>query len=368
MSSAENQRSLSELDQDFADAEQGAADIDQTHSESDRMSSERDQTAADQDQEAAEIDQSSRKAPAIDMELQSRYEHTRRMRAASAVERDAASQARVHTAVARDRVAHQRDQLSAARDLASEARDELATALDIEIERLERQELSDNVDERNGGSGALRAAHQRRLAARARALAAAQRKAAGEDRAHAADDRELAAMDRMNYSSELAGAEVDELTTALRRRVGLTALQREMDRTDRTKEQLTVVFIDVDGLKGFNDGSGHGAGDDLLRAVVRCVTEEFRSYDLILRFGGDEFVCSLSGDGTDGILARFERISARLNDAIPGATISIGVAERRLEDTLEALIGRADDAMIASRGATRRPVGSSRPGIAGWHS
>ncbi|MHB8243499.1 MAG: GGDEF domain-containing protein [Solirubrobacteraceae bacterium] len=367
MSSAESERALSELGQDFADAEQDAADTDQAHSESDQVSSQRDQTAADHDQEAAEIDQGSSKASGIGMEIQSRYEHTRRMRAASALERDATSQARVHTAVARDRVARQRDQLSAARDLASEARDELAAALDEEIERLERRRLDDGAEEQNG-NGALRVAHRRRLAARARALAAAQRKAAAEDRAHAANDRELAALDRLSYSSELAGAEVDELTGALRRRVGLIALQREMDRTGRTKEKLTVVFIDVDGLKGFNDSSGHGAGDALLRAVVSCVSEEFRSYDLILRFGGDEFICSLSGDAMDGIIARFARIDARLNEAIPGATISIGVAERRAEDTLEVLIGRADDAMIASRGTMRRPVGPSERGIARWHS
>ncbi len=359
---------MSELDQDVADTQQDAADVDQTHSESDQLSAQRDQMAADHDQEAAEIDQCSSKAPEVDMEIRSRYEHTRLMRAASALERDAASDARIHTAVARDRVARQRDQLSAARDLASEARDELASALDEEIERLERRQLDGNGHERNDGNGVLRVAHQRRLAARARALAAAQRKAAAEDRAHAASDRELAALDRMSYSTELAGAEVDELTGALRRRVGLMALQREIDRTGRTKEQLTVVFIDVDCLKHVNDSSGHGAGDDLLRAVVRCVTEEFRSYDLILRFGGDEFICSIAGDGMDGILARFERISARLSAAIPGATISIGVAERTPEDTLEMLIGRADDAMIASRGNKRRSFGPGERGTAGWHS
>ena len=101
----------------------------------------------------------------------------------------------------------------------------------------------------------------------------------------------------MAYAHELATAAIDEMTDALRRGVGLVALQREMDRTRRTREQLIVAFVDVDGLKTVNDRDGHAAGDALLRTVVSLVTEEFRSYDLMLRFGGDEFVCSFSGDG-----------------------------------------------------------------------
>ena len=86
-----------------------------------------------------------------------------------------------------------------------------------------------------------------------------------------------------------------------------------------------------------------------MRNVVQCVSDEFRSYDLILRFGGDEFVCSLSGDGLDGISSRFERIAGRLSESTPRATISTGVSERRPEDTVETLIDRADGAMIAAR-------------------
>ena len=195
--------------------------------------------------------------------------------------------------------------------------------------------------------------------ARARAQAAAQRQVAAEDREHAANDRELAALDRLAYAKELANAEVDEVTGALRRRIGLAALQRELDRTDRAGEALTIVFIDVDGLKHVNDELGHGAGDALLRTVVRCVMDEFRSYDLIFRFGGDEFVCSLAGDGLDGVASRFERIAARIAEAVPDATISTGVCERRTHDTVHTLIERADSTMIAGRralnGSHQRP-------------
>jgi diguanylate cyclase (GGDEF)-like protein len=351
MTPGESERSLSDLDQSFAEDEQSASDLDQTFSESDETVSERDQKASDHDQQAADIDQDRSEHPGerTDPAL---FEHTRQMRADSTVERGVATHLRSSTAVARDRVARQRDQLSAARDLASAARDELAAALDAEIERLERQ--ASEEPQRNGLHVDLKAAHERQLAARSRAQAAAHRQAAAEDRAHAATDRELAALDRLSCAKELASAEVDEVTGALRRRVGLAALQRELDRTRRTKEQLTVVFIDVDGLKHVNDEVGHIAGDQLLRTVVTCVGEEFRSYDVILRFGGDEFVCSLSGETMEGIGARFERIAERLGEKFAGARISIGVSERRADDTVDTLIDRADRAMLATRATAAR--------------
>ncbi len=352
MTAKENERSLSDLDQGSSEADQSAADADQTISDADQTSSERDQASADHDQHAADMDQHASDGVDIEGGGESLYEQTRQMRAESTLERGVTSRARGHTAVARDDVARQRDQLSAARDAASAARDDLAAALDAHAESLERQQpLSDGAEHNGTHHVQIRAARQRHLAARAQA--AAQRRAAAEDRARAAGDRDLAALDRLAYAAELASAEVDEVTGALRRRVGLAALQREMDRALRTKEQLTVVFIDVDGLKQVNDESGHAAGDELLRAVVQCVTDEFRSYDLILRFGGDEFVCSLSGDSVEEIGGRFERIATRLSEAIPAATISMGVSERRTQDTVETLIGRADEAMIAKRRNSR---------------
>jgi diguanylate cyclase (GGDEF)-like protein len=349
MSALEDEQSLSELDQSASEADQSAADSDQTLSDADQTSSERDQASADHDQQAADMDQHASESADSDEDVESLHEQTRQMRAESTLARDSTSLARGHAAGSRDEVARRRDQMSAARDAASAARDELAAALDAHSESLEQQQelLSDGTGSNGTRHVLLRAAQQRQVAARAQA--AAQRKAAAEDRVRAARDRELAALDREAYTKELASAEVDEVTGALRRRVGLAALQREMDRALRTEEQLTVVFIDVDGLKRVNDSSGHAAGDALLRTVVQCVTDEFRPYDLILRFGGDEFVCSLTGDGIEEIDARLERIAARLREVIPDATISVGVSERRPRDSVETLIGRADETMISNR-------------------
>ena len=345
MNPTEDERHLSEFDQSTSEIEQRAADVDQTHSRSDQESSERDQISADHDQMAADIDQGHSDERDESTEDGSPREKTRRMRVVSARERAATTQARQISFIGRQEVARQRDRLSEARDIAGGARDALSASLEAETERIERQQSSVEGAGLNGGdrNGTVS------LASKVRAHAAIQRKAAAEDRAQAAQDREAAALDRQSYAQELASFEGDELTGALRRRVGLSAVRREIDRTLRTGEQLTVVFVDVDGLKQTNDANGHAAGDALLRAVVKCVVEEFRSYDLIFRLGGDEFVCALSGDGLDGVASRFERIAARLHEVIPGATISTGVSVRQPQDTVESIIARADSAMIAAR-------------------
>ena len=350
----EEDRKIAGLEQTRSDAEQSSADLDQILADSDQTGSEHDQISSDRDQAAADIDQAASDGEHLERD-ELAYERTRRMRADSTLERHTASRARAGSSVARDRIAEQRDRLSAARDLTSAAREEIAAAIDAETERLERAHRAQEGP-LDGRGAELQAVRERRRAAQSRARAALQRRAAAEDREHAARDRQFAALDRAAYAQELASAATDEVTGALRRGVGLAALQREMDRTKRTGEELVVAFVDVDGLKAVYDDQGHSAGDALLRTVARLISDEFRSYDLILRFGGDEFVCSFSGDGLNEIAKRFDRVGAHLDQAISGASISIGVSQRRPEDTIETLLDRADTTMIATRRECSRRV------------
>jgi diguanylate cyclase (GGDEF)-like protein len=138
------------------------------------------------------------------------------------------------------------------------------------------------------------------------------------------------------------------------RRVGLGAIQREMDRTGRSGEELVIAYVDVDGLKAVNDGAGHMAGDALLTDVARSISHHLRSYDVICRFGGDEFLCSLANQDVAGARDRFQEISSRLDRVNHGATITVGFADRQQGDTLEALITRADAALIATRQRPKR--------------
>lgn len=123
----------------------------------------------------------------------------------------------------------------------------------------------------------------------------------------------------------------------------------------RTKQPLVVAFVDVDGLKWMNDNHGHAAGDQLLREVVRSIQQALRSYDVVARYGGDEFICALLGD-LSTIHQRFVQVASKLRKATNGLTITTGLAQMLPEDSLEDLVGRADAAMIAARRDQSTPV------------
>jgi diguanylate cyclase (GGDEF)-like protein len=153
----------------------------------------------------------------------------------------------------------------------------------------------------------------------------------------------------------------DELTGALRRGAGMAALQREMDRTRRFPGKgLAVIFIDVDGLKMINDRDGHAAGDERLRAIVSALRARLRSYDLVIRYGGDEFICVLTDSGA----GEAEKTAATLAEHVRAATdalISVGIAELTAGDTVDSLVERADAALYAGRRArASRPVRAVR--------
>jgi diguanylate cyclase (GGDEF)-like protein len=194
----------------------------------------------------------------------------------------------------------------------------------------------------------------RRQAALERERAASDREAAAGDREQAAQDRQLAAEDRQEAKEELLASAKDNLTGALRRSGGLLALQREVDRSRRSGDHLAVAFLDVDGLKHINDEHGHSAGDKALRAVADGLRKSMRSYDVIMRFGGDEFVCALPGLDITEATARLVMVRAELATAPEPVLVSYGVAELQPDDSIDTLIARADAALYEERrGRTR---------------
>lgn len=160
-------------------------------------------------------------------------------------------------------------------------------------------------------------------------------------REEAAHDRERAALSRHQAGLDRAAAGTDELTGVLRRSGGYPALQHEIDRSRRANTSLVIGFVDVDGLKKVNDTRGHHTGDKLLREVATGLTKSLRSYDVVVRFGGDEFVYSLAGAQLNDATARFEKMRTSLAH-INGDSVSAGFAELGPDDTLDTLIARAD--------------------------
>lgn len=153
--------------------------------------------------------------------------------------------------------------------------------------------------------------------------------------------------DRVRVLDERAST--DELTGVLRRGAGLALLEREIDRARRTETRLVVAFLDVDGLKRVNDELGHASGDRLLADVAAVLRSRLRSYDLVMRWGGDEFVCALSGAGHEGAERRLEAVSEGIATATGGRTVSWGLVELDADDSAASVIARADASLYERR-------------------
>ncbi|MFL6240227.1 MAG: GGDEF domain-containing protein [Actinomycetes bacterium] len=169
------------------------------------------------------------------------------------------------------------------------------------------------------------------------------------DRAAAALDRQQAALDRLRAAAYLMRSYRDELTGALHRGPGRDQLTRELERAQRSREDLVVAFADVVALKQVNDEKGHQAGDDLLRAVGQALRTGLRSYDIVVRYGGDEFVCALPNTSVGAARRRFTDVSNLLAAASPGARIDVGLAQLAEGERLDDVIRRADDQLYAVR-------------------
>jgi len=136
---------------------------------------------------------------------------------------------------------------------------------------------------------------------------------------------------------------------------------------------LSAVMIDLNGFSEVNNKLGHPAGDEILRSVGRALRQASRGGDIVARYGGDEFlVLALDADKAEGY-----NVAMRMSQAIaqePASTergpvnvsACLGVASVRRSDTLEALVARADDALLRAKQLRRRFNCASRIDTDGW--
>lgn len=153
----------------------------------------------------------------------------------------------------------------------------------------------------------------------------------------------------------------DALTGVLTRRHFGELAAREQALALRRAWPISVLMIDVDHFKAVNDRHGHPTGDAVLAHVAHQCLGMLRSGDLFTRWGGEEFVALLPATDADGALEVAERLRAGVADAVlpelrHRITASIGVATGTGEETIDALIARADAAMYAAKRAGRNRV------------
>ena len=321
----------SEADQTVADADQTAADADQTAADADEMAAAQDEADAELDQFAAEQDQAAadkqQQGDVAGLSTKS-YEASRSARQRSSISRLAAHIARTVAARSRVTTATKRDTNAAKRDATALRRDEDAAALE--------RSLSDSHESVT--------AKLREISARA----ALDREQAATDRLKAAEDRTEAARERARLEADLRSANLDDLTGAFRRETGRLALRHEIDRARRADGRFIVAFVDIDGMKVVNDQQGHAAGDHVLQTLVWTMRSNLRSFDPVVRYGGDEFVCGIGGIDMNDVERRFAAIDTALQGEV-GVGISVGLAGLEADDTLERITARADEALLEAK-------------------
>jgi len=161
------------------------------------------------------------------------------------------------------------------------------------------------------------------------------------------------------YEHALELAFTDGLTGLYNRRYIMDQIERELIRAQRSKVPLSLIMVDLDGLKAINDRFGHHEGDGFLKEVAGIVKVNTRASDVAVRWGGDEFM--LLAPGTDSrsaskiaerIRAQVERHKIQLEGDEVGITISAGIVSYPTHaSAVEELLKKADEAMYnAKRG------------------
>jgi len=159
-------------------------------------------------------------------------------------------------------------------------------------------------------------------------------------------------------------AAVDPLTDAYNRRFGLGRLREEFSRAVRAENPLGVLMLDLDHFKAINDTYGHLVGDRVLRAVAGACRRVLREGDVLVRYGGEEFVVLLPGAGPDDV----QRVGERVRRAIAETSVSDGELQIAVTvslggatfgdatDSPESLIALADNALYEAKEAGRNRV------------
>jgi len=176
--------------------------------------------------------------------------------------------------------------------------------------------------------------------------------------------QQMDAMTKMEVRTEEVYklAALDALTGLYNRRSGEQRLRSEVLRAERTGRPLTILVLDLDGLKTMNDRHGHAAGDELIRAFAQSLNKAIRGSDLAVRFGGDEFLLLLPDCKLDEVRYVLNRLSGHKMEYQGNSMViafSAGWANHRSGESAEELLKRADDALYVNKRASKEVTGTT---------
>lgn len=175
----------------------------------------------------------------------------------------------------------------------------------------------------------------------------------------------LAFRNAITYNQMQKLAAIDGLTGLYNQRFGSIRLQEEFGRAIRSNLPLSLLMFDIDHFKSVNDTYGHLIGDRVLLSIAKCATAAIREGDVLLRYGGEEFLCILPGASHNDAIIIAERIRIMVMDNIVKngeqeikVTISVGVASFPSTEIADCkqFIKLADDAMYTAKEMGRNRV------------
>ena len=165
---------------------------------------------------------------------------------------------------------------------------------------------------------------------------------------------------RQEVASLAAEARTDTLTGLPNRRSFNEEVSRRFDQWRRHQIPLSLLMVDIDSFKKFNDSHGHQTGDEVLRLIAQTLGKTLRQMDLAARFGGEEFAVLLPGTRLKDATTVAERLRARVagetyycGGKVLRVTISLGLASVLSDEDAATLIKRADEALYAAKNAGR---------------
>ena len=166
------------------------------------------------------------------------------------------------------------------------------------------------------------------------------------------------------YDQLSSRAERDGLTNVFNHRTFRDRLKHEIERAGRSRLNFSLLMIDIDHFKSFNDSFGHSAGDDVLRKTAKTIQQSVRKIDPVARYGGEEFAVILIEQPKEEAMVTAERIRANVestafefNEKPQNVTVSLGVAEFGIDaETGPELIHAADQALYQAKDKGRNCV------------